>query len=259
MGREGALWAGPGSLGAAACRRLVALTMAACPASAGRMGQAGIRAAHSCHVLSWEGHGVKQPRGPRTQGLRRLLNLPVPCLPDCLAGLSATGIGERPSLQLLKPERPPESPPIISALPHGVQTRAQRQPPRPRGLRPRDAPAQEVALTVRLAGPSLMVPSSPLFESVHRPNLGFCFFIFFYFLRGRGLILKIAEFRNTFTRILILYFPLSAFFFLVYIFTKINQKCLPVHSVSTGPRLLTKEPRATLPTPDPSLCMTVSS
>lgn len=121
VGREGALWAGPGSLGAAACRRLVALTMAACPASAGRMGQAGIRAAHSCHVLSWEGHGVKQPRGPRTQGLRRLLNLPVPCLPDSLAGLSATGIGERPSLQLLKPERPPESPP-----PHHLGAPARR-------------------------------------------------------------------------------------------------------------------------------------
>ena len=71
-----------------------------------------------------------------------------------------------------------------------------------------------------------MVPSSPLFESVHRPNLGFCFFIFFYFLRGRGLILKIAEFRNTFTRILILYFPLSAFFFFSVYFYK-NKPEMP--------------------------------
>ena len=159
MGREGALWAGPGSLGAAACRCLVALTTAACPAPAGRMGQASIRAARSSHVPSREGHGVKRPRSPGTRGLRRLLNLPVPCLPDSLAGLSATGIWERPSLQLLKPERPPGSPPAPSSRRFRTASRQgpSGSPPGPRGLCPRDAPAQEVALMVRLAGPSLTV------------------------------------------------------------------------------------------------------
>ncbi|CAI9152620.1 unnamed protein product [Rangifer tarandus platyrhynchus] len=77
---------------------------------------------------------------------------------DSPEGLNAAGIGERPSLQLLKPERPPGSPPAPSS--RRSRMAASRQgpsgsPPDHAASAPEtplDAPAQEAALRVHLAG-----------------------------------------------------------------------------------------------------------
>lgn len=210
VGTQGALWAGLGSLGAAACRCPVDLTTADCPAPAGRMGQAGIRAAHSCHVLSRGGHGLKRPRGPGTRGLQQLLNVPVPCLPDSCGAECSWHRGTSESAAS-ETQRPPGSTPrpIISALPHGVQTRAQRQPPwttrppPPRRAPPPGSGARGPSRRSTSRGPSRRIAHGAILaadESVHRPTLGSV--ISFLFWGGRGLILKVAEFRNTFTRIL---------------------------------------------------------
>lgn len=132
--------------------------VAPCPAPAGRVGAG--RYQSSSHLSRPVGGptGGETATRPRTRGLQQLLSLPVPCLPESPAGLSAAGIGERPSLQLLKPERPPGSAPAPSS--RRSRMAASRQGPSgsppdraasaPR--RPRDAPAEEAALRVHLAG-----------------------------------------------------------------------------------------------------------
>lgn len=77
-----------------------------------------------------------------------------------LAGLSATGIGERPSLQLLKPSDLQEAPPPPHHL--DAPTRSPDKGPAAAPLdhaasAPKTHPLQEVVLTVHLAGPSLTV------------------------------------------------------------------------------------------------------
>lgn len=132
--------------------------VAPCPAPAGRVGA--VRYQSSSHLSRPVGGptGGETATRPRTRGLQQLLSLPVPCLPESPAGLSAAGIGERPSLQLLKPERPPGSAPAPSSRrsrmaasrqgPSGSPPNRAASAPR----RPRDAPAEEAALRVHLAG-----------------------------------------------------------------------------------------------------------
>ena len=144
-GKRGSPPARPGSLGAAACRQWPPVQLLP-----GGWEQAGVRAACTCHARRGAHRGETAMQPWTLGGLQQLLSLPVPCLPDFPAGLNAAGIGECPRLQLLKPERPPGSPPAPSSR------RSRLAAPR---QGPSGSPPDRAASTPRVA-PSCPRPGS---------------------------------------------------------------------------------------------------